>query len=63
MSDAQNKYRFLLIQAFSLPPGARYRMRQMQGSKESMLMNLGVDASGLAFPIDHPKKWRRKKLF
>jgi len=27
-----------------------------------LLVNLGVDASGLAFPIDHPKKWRRKKL-
>ena len=28
-----------------------------------LLVNLDVDASGLAFPIDHPKKWRRKKLF
>ena len=26
-----------------------------------MLANLGLDASGLAFPSDHPKKWRRKK--
>jgi Asp/Glu/hydantoin racemase len=28
-----------------------------------LLVNLGVDASGLAFPIDHPKNWRRKKTF
>ncbi|MDA8124338.1 MAG: aspartate/glutamate racemase family protein [Deltaproteobacteria bacterium] len=26
-------------------------------------VDLGVDSSGLAFPGDHPKKWRRKKLF
>jgi hypothetical protein len=26
-----------------------------------MLVNLKVDASGLAFPSDPPKKWRRKK--
>jgi len=28
-----------------------------------MLVNLKVDVSGLAFPSDHPKKWRRKKTF
>ena len=27
------------------------------------LVSLGVDASGLAFPGDRPKKWRRKKVF
>ena len=27
------------------------------------MVTLGVDASGLAFPGDRPKKWRRKKLF
>jgi len=27
-----------------------------------LLVNLGVDASGLAFPIDHPKTWRRRKI-
>jgi allantoin racemase len=26
-------------------------------------VNLGVDASGLAFPSERPKKWRRKKIF
>jgi allantoin racemase len=26
-----------------------------------MMVDLGVDASGLAFPSDRPKKWRRKK--
>ena len=27
------------------------------------LVDLGIDASGLAFPSDHPRRWRRKKLF
>ena len=27
------------------------------------LVSLGVDASGLSFPSDRPKKWRRKKNF
>jgi len=27
------------------------------------LVSLGVDASGLTFPSDRPKKWRRKKVF
>lgn len=27
------------------------------------LIDLGVNASGLAFPTDHPTKWRRKKTF
>jgi allantoin racemase len=27
-----------------------------------LMVNLGIDASGLAFPSDHPKKWRRKKV-
>jgi len=27
------------------------------------MVNLKVDASGLAFPSDRPKKWRRKKTF
>jgi allantoin racemase len=27
-----------------------------------LLVNLGVDASGLAFPRDKPKKWRRRKF-
>jgi hypothetical protein len=26
------------------------------------LVNLGVDASGLMFRSDRPKKWRRRKL-
>jgi allantoin racemase len=56
LSEAKSKYRFLLIQAFSLPPGARYRMRQMQGSKEGMLMNYG-DYAHLLQDVDwevHP---------
>jgi Asp/Glu/hydantoin racemase len=28
-----------------------------------LMVNLGVDASGLTFPSDHPRKWRRKKTF
>jgi hypothetical protein len=27
------------------------------------LVDLGVDASGLAFPSERPAKWRRKKVF
>ena len=27
------------------------------------LVDLGVNASGLAFPSDHPRRWRRKKTF
>lgn len=27
------------------------------------LVSLGVDASGLAFPSDRPKQWRRRKIF
>ena len=27
------------------------------------LVSLGVDASGLTFPSDRPKKWRRRKIF
>jgi Asp/Glu/hydantoin racemase len=28
-----------------------------------LFVDLGVDASGLAFPSDHPRRWRRKKVF
>lgn len=28
-----------------------------------LMVNLGIDASGLLFPSDRPKKWRRKKTF
>lgn len=28
-----------------------------------LFVDLGVDASGLQFPTDHPKQWRRKKVF
>jgi Asp/Glu/hydantoin racemase len=28
-----------------------------------VMVNLGVDASGLTFPSDSPRKWRRKKIF
>ena len=27
------------------------------------MVSLGVDAGGLMFPGDRPKKWRRKKVF
>ena len=27
------------------------------------MVDMGVDASGLMFPADRPKKWRRKKIF
>jgi hypothetical protein len=28
-----------------------------------LMVDLGVTASGLTFPNDHPKRWRRKKTF
>jgi hypothetical protein len=28
-----------------------------------LLVDLGVDASGLTFPSDHPRRWRRRKTF
>ena len=28
-----------------------------------LMVDLGIDASGLTFPGDRPKKWRRKKIF
>ncbi len=28
-----------------------------------LFVNLGIDASGLKFPSDRPKQWRRKKVF
>lgn len=28
-----------------------------------LMVDLGVDASGLKFPSDRPKRWRRKKIF
>ena len=28
-----------------------------------LFVDLGVDASGLTFPSDRPKQWRRKKVF
>jgi hypothetical protein len=28
-----------------------------------LFVDLGVDASGLNFPSDRPRQWRRKKVF
>jgi Asp/Glu/hydantoin racemase len=28
-----------------------------------LLVNMHVSVSGLAFPSDHPRKWRRRKVF
>ncbi len=39
MSPDAKKFRFLLIQAFSLPPTSKYQLRPMQGPKETQLMN------------------------
>lgn len=43
------KYRFLLIQAFSLPKESRFLHRPVEGPKEARLMNY--------------EQWRRKKIF
>lgn len=39
MPDQKSKYRFILIQAFQLPPDSRYKHGPTEGSKEKMLMN------------------------
>ena len=47
MGAAPGQYRFLLLQAFSLPAGSKYTLRPMSGAKEAMLMNHGDFASVL----------------
>jgi len=49
MPDGKKKFRFLLIQALAL-------------ALAKTMVGPGVDASGPAFPSDHPRKWRRKKV-
>jgi allantoin racemase len=39
MSDSKPKYRFLLIQAFHLPPSSKHLHRAVEGPKEQCLMN------------------------
>ncbi|MCC7105468.1 MAG: hypothetical protein IT307_10025 [Chloroflexi bacterium] len=39
MSDAPSRYRFLLIQAFTLPKTSSFLHRDLEGPKESRLMN------------------------
>src|SRR3990170_1995884 len=39
MPDPAGKFRFLLIQAFHLPPTSRYLHRTFEGPKEARLMN------------------------
>lgn len=39
MSPTQKKYRFILIQAFQLPPDSRFRHGMRGGTKEQQLMN------------------------
>ena len=56
MSPGEKKFRFLLIQAFSLPPTSKYQLRPMQGSRETQLMNYG-DFANLLEDVDwelHP---------
>ncbi len=39
MTDQPSKYRFLLINAFSLKPGSEFRLRSFSGPKETQLHN------------------------
>jgi Asp/Glu/hydantoin racemase len=39
MSEQPSRYRFLLINAFSLPPDARFQMRAFSGPKEQQIYN------------------------
>lgn len=43
-----------------LPVLEGYRCAIVQAK---MMVDLGIDASGLAFPSERPKKWRRRKTF
>lgn len=45
---------------WSIPVLEGYRCAILQAK---LLADLGVDASGLAFPADRPRKWRRRKVF
>ncbi|WP_337877210.1 aspartate/glutamate racemase family protein [Elioraea sp.] len=48
MADAPSPYRFLLVNAYSLPEGAAFRMHTFRGRKEEMLMNHAMLAPLLA---------------
>jgi allantoin racemase len=45
---------------WEIPVLEGYRCAILQAK---MLVDLGVDASGLAFPSDRPRRWRRRKIF
>jgi hypothetical protein len=49
MASSPKKYRFAMLRSFSLPPSSGHRR--------------GLDASGLVYPGERPKRWRRKRLF
>ena len=55
------KYRFLFIQPFQLPRDSRFA-DPYHSDLLTKEQRLRVDASGLAFPGDRPKQWRRKKV-
>jgi len=44
---------------WEIPVLEGYRCAILQAK---MLVDLGIDASGLAFPSDRPRKWRRRKV-
>jgi Asp/Glu/hydantoin racemase len=44
---------------WSIPILEGYRCAILQAK---LLVDLGIDASGLAFPTDRPRRWRRRKL-
>lgn len=48
MADVPSPYRFLLVNAYSLPEGAAFRMHAFRGRKEDMLMNHAMLAPLLA---------------
>ena len=48
MAQADQKFRFLLIQAFHLSGNTKYQLRPMQGDKESML----TITTGLSMPTN-----------
>jgi hypothetical protein len=41
--------------------GDKAALASMTREQANLMVDLGVSASGIAFPVDHLSKWRRRK--
>ena len=57
MKDGDKKFRFLLVQAFSLPESSAYQLRRFRGPKEDRLMNC-LEVAPLLADVE----WHRPRL-